>query len=135
MEIRTYSEADEARLFEMIRDEGDEWESYYGEATIEKYKKALRNSLVYVAYEDGVLCGYVRCRDDDGFGVYVYDLLVKKARRGHSIGRKLMEKVCADYPETVVYVMSDVDGYYEKQGYRREGSIFKVNALKPDFTD
>jgi hypothetical protein len=25
-----------------------------------------------------------------------------------------------------MYVMSDVDGYYEKLGYRRVGSVFEV---------
>lgn len=126
MYIRIYSEADEAQLFDMMRNEGDEWECYFGETVIEKYKKALDNSLTYVAYENDVLCGYIRCRDDDGFGIYIYDLLVKQPYRGHGFGKKLMEKVCADYPEDIVYVMSDVDEYYEKLGYRREGSIFEV---------
>jgi hypothetical protein len=37
-----------------------------------------------------------------------------------------MEHICSDYPDQTAYVMSDVDGYYKKQGYRREGSIFEV---------
>lgn len=126
MGIIRYSEADEAKLFGMIREEGAEWEDYFGEKTIGRYKRVLLNSITYVAYEDDILCGYVRCRDDGGFGIYVYDLLVSKAYRGQSIGRKLMERICADYPEDTVYVMSDVDEYYIKQGYRREGSIYKV---------
>lgn len=130
MEIKIYSKADEDRLFDMMRDEGTEWECYFGETVIEKYKQALKNSITYVAYEGNVLCGYVRSRDDDGFGVYVYDLLVQKAYRGHNIGRRLMEKVCIDYPKDTIYVMSDVDEYYEKQGYRREGSIFEVHKYK-----
>jgi ribosomal protein S18 acetylase RimI-like enzyme len=130
MEIKIYSEADEAALFDMMRGEGDEWASYYGDEVKEKYRKALKNSISYVAYENEVLCGYVRCRDDDGYGVYIYDLLVKKAYRGRAIGRKLMEEVCADYPEEIVYVMSDVDEYYKKQGYRRIGSIFVVHDQK-----
>ena len=126
MEIRKYSKDDEAKLFEMIRSEGEDWECYFGETAIEKYKQAVENSITYVACEGNVLCGYVRCRDDDGFGIYVYDLLVQKEYRGCSLGRKLMERVCADYPDADVYVMSGVDGYYEKLGYHREGSIFAV---------
>jgi hypothetical protein len=38
------------------------------------------------------------------------------------------KKVCQDFPNQPVYVMSDVDPYYEKLGYRREGSIFEVKA-------
>jgi hypothetical protein len=37
-----------------------------------------------------------------------------------------MEQVCKEYPEQTVYVMSDVDPYYEKQGYQKEGTIFIV---------
>jgi hypothetical protein len=37
-----------------------------------------------------------------------------------------MECIYQDYPNHTVYVMSDVDGYYQKQGYIREGSIFEV---------
>jgi ribosomal protein S18 acetylase RimI-like enzyme len=126
MEIKPYSQADEALLFAMLRDEGGEWECYFGENKLEKYKHALEKSLTYVAYEGDEMCGYVRCRDDDGFGVYVYDLLVKPACRGHSVGRMLIEKIRADHPQETIYVMSDVDGYYEKQGYRKIGSIFEV---------
>jgi len=48
------------------------------------------------------------------------------AYRGKEIGRKLMECIYKDYPNQVVYVMSDVDGYYEKVDYKRIGSIFEV---------
>ena len=126
MEIKIYSEADEMQLFDMMREEGPGWESYFGETAIEKYKKALNVSRTYVAYEDDALCGYVRAKDDEGFGVYIYDLLVKKAFRGRSIGKKLMEQVCAQYQGTTIYVLSEVDEYYEKQGYSRKGSIFEV---------
>lgn len=127
MIIRRFEKEDEPMLFDLIRSEGDEWEDYYGETKSGKYMRALWNSIVYLAYEGDELCGYVRCRDDDGYGLYIYDLLVHKDYRGYGIGRKLMERVCADHPEDLVYVMSDVDDYYLKQGYHREGSIFKVS--------
>jgi len=127
MEIKTYGEKDEMKLFDMLKEEGAEWESYYGDNGREKYKQALTSSITYVAYEGDILCAYVRCRDDNGFGVYVYDLLVRKSYRGQSIGRKLFKFICAKFPEDTVYVMSDVDEYYQKQGYRRVGSIFQVS--------
>ncbi len=126
MEIKNYTKTDDEQLFDMMRDEGEDWACYYAETGIGRYKKALRNSRTYVAYEGAVLCGYVRCREDDGFGVYIYDLLVRRAYRGHEIGRKLMEWVRSEHPDDVVYVMSGVDGYYEKLGYSREGSIFSI---------
>jgi len=130
MKIRAYSAADEAKLFKLMRDEGEEWACYFADEQIGKYKLALKNSRTYVAYEGDTLCGFMRCRDDDGFGVYIYDLLVKKEFRGRSIGQKLMERVCGDCPEDTVYVMSDVDEYYEKQGCRRVGSIFEVKTQR-----
>ncbi len=126
MEIRKYCEEDEDQLFAMIREEGEDWIDYHGLEGHKKYVRALESSIVYVAYEERILCGYIRCREDDGFGVYVYDLLVKKSYRGKHIGKKLMDQVSIDYVEQPVYVMSGVDPYYEKLGYRKEGSIFEV---------
>ena len=59
---------------------------------------------------------------------YESDLLVRKSYRGRKIGKTLMERVLKDFPNQPIYVMSDVDPYYEKLGYRREGSIFEVKA-------
>lgn len=126
MEIKRYSKADAPLLFEMLVDEGDEWSDYHGSAGRDKYIKALESSITYIAYDGTIVCGYARCREDDGFGVYVYDLLVRKSYRGNQLGKMLMEQACIEFPDQPIYVMSDVDSYYEKLGYRREGSIFEV---------
>ena len=126
MTTRKYTPNDEKALFQLLADEGEEWADYHAAENREKYRRALESSVTYLAYEGDTLCGYTRCRDDDGYGVYIYDLLVAKPFRGRDIGRKIMEKVCGDYPDNTVYVMSDVDGYYSKLGYKREGSIFIV---------
>ena len=128
MEIKKYSKADESLLFDLLVDEGDEWSDYHGPDSREKYIKALESSITYIACDGPLVCGYARCREDDGFGVYIYDLLVRKTHRGRQIGKSLMERVCQDFPDQPVYVMSDIDLYYEKLGYRREGSIFGVKA-------
>jgi GNAT superfamily N-acetyltransferase len=127
MEIRKYEkERDEEKLMQLLKNEGEEWACYWSDRFSEKYKAALSNSITYVANEGDVLCGYSRSIDDCGFYVYVCDLLVMPEHRGKDIGRKLMECIYDDYPDRIVYVMSDVDAYYEKQGYRREGSVFEV---------
>jgi len=128
MEIRQYSKADENLLFDLLIDEGDDWSDYHGADGRSRYVKALESSITYIAHDENRVCGYVRCREDDGFGVYIYDLLVRKTHRGKQIGKNLMERVFKDYPNQSIYVMSDVDPYYEKLGYRREGSIFEVKA-------
>lgn len=125
MNIRAYQKAeDEEKLMTLIEEEG--WECYTEGISSEKYRKALEKSITYVAYESDTLVGYSRSIDDCGFYIYVCDLLVMKEHRGKNIGRQLMECIYTDYPDYVVYVMSDVDPYYKKQGYRREGSIFEV---------
>ncbi len=128
MEIKKYRKADEPLLFDLLMDEGDEWIDYHGKTGWDKYIKALETSITYIACDESLVCGYVRCREDDGFGAYIYDLLVRKTHRGKQIGKTLLERVCQDFPDQPVYVMSDVDPYYEKLGYRREGSIFEVKA-------
>jgi ribosomal protein S18 acetylase RimI-like enzyme len=128
MKIRRYSKVDEALLFDLLIDEGDDWSDYHGSVGRSKYIKALESSITYIAYDDNLVCGFVRCREDDGFGVYIYDLLVRKSYRGRQIGKGLMERVCQGFPNQPVYVMSDVDPYYERLGYKRVGSIFEVNA-------
>jgi len=128
MVIRKYTPEDESRLFDLIEREGEEWQSYWRGDGKAKYRKVLASSIVYVLFENESLCGYVRCRDDDGCGLYIYDLLVDQKHRGKSYGKFLMEKVCIDFPNDTVYAMSDVDPYYEKLGYEKAGTIFVVKT-------
>ena len=123
IEIKKYAHSREyGALLDIIKSEGEEWKDYFGP----KYQVALQNSIVYVAYLDNKLCGYSRSADDSGLHIWVIDLLVDKKYRGNAIGGKLMERLLADFPNQDVYVMSDVDGYYKKLGYKKAGSIFKV---------
>jgi GNAT superfamily N-acetyltransferase len=127
LKIKRYEKKDEVALFDLIRSEGEEWRPYWENAVaVNKYRVAVENSIVYVAYERGVLCGYLRATDDFGYGIYVNDLLVHKNHRGNSYGKRLIERLCKDTKGTV-YVMSDVDEYYKKQGYDKvEGRIIIV---------
>ena len=121
--IRKYNPTlDYGNLMKLIQSEGEEWNDYLNPI----YRKALDDSITYVALIGEELCGYSRSLSDSGLFVWVIDLLVNKNRRGLSIGKKLMECILYDYPDTDVFVMSDVDPYYEKLGYEKEGSIFKV---------
>jgi len=132
-EVRPYqAESDETKLFLLMEEEGEEWQEIWAEPGRSRYKIALADCDVFVVYQGGVLCGYVRAKDDYGFGVYVCDLLVGKPHRGQHMGRALMDAVCALYPTEMVYVMSDVDEYYAKAGItEREGSVLVVQR-KPD---
>ena len=124
--IRRYTENDAQELFSLIEREGEDWIDYWSIPNRPKYTAALRSSIVCLLFSGDELCGYLRARNDDGYGVYVYDLLVDRRHRGKAYGKLLMEQVCGDFPYDDVYVMSGVDGYYEKLGYEKEGSIFRV---------
>ena len=127
MIIRAYKpEQDEDKLMQMLLEEGDEWACYWKGDSALLYRKALAESITYVCYNDERLCGYSRSLNDCGFYIYVCDLLVRPEQRGLNIGRMLMECIYSDYPGQIVYVMSDVDGYYQKQGYKQVGSVFEV---------
>jgi ribosomal protein S18 acetylase RimI-like enzyme len=128
MTIRNYTPADAPALFALLEREGDAWSDYHGTDGRDKFTAALETCIVFIAFDGETACGYVRARDDGGFGVYVYDLLVDKAYRGAGLGRKLLEVVRSDYTVTEIYIMSDVDGYYEKQGFRRIGSVFQMGG-------
>lgn len=123
IEIRRYEHSkDYSGLLELIQSEGEDWKDYLNPRCAELFKK----SITYIASSDGKLCGFSRSLNDSGLYVWVIDLLVGENHRGNSIGKKLMECLLVDYLGQGVFVMSDVDGYYRKLGYEKEGSIFKV---------
>ena len=121
--IRRYNEdTDYDGLTQIIAEEGEEWKEYLSS----EYRFALKNSITYVAYHDHDLCGYSRSWSDFGFHLWILDLLVAKRFRGLDLGKKLMEEAVKKHTNAESYVLSDADGYYQKQGYENVGSIFKV---------
>lgn len=124
--IRRYEATDEYSLFALLEREGEKWKEYWYGAGREKYIKALNHSIPYLLFKSNELCGYARCKDDDGYGIYIYDLLVDQLHRGNEYGRLLMERVCHDYPHDEVYVLGDNYPYYEKLGYATEGTVYIV---------
>lgn len=131
--IRRYDPSEDMeKLFELMRVEGEEWSSYWDEQGREPFAHALDYSITLVAYEEDVLCGFCRTMEDAGLDLYIMDLLVHPSHRGWQIGRKLMETLKSIYPGKEIYVLSDVDAYYEKQGYARIGSVFTVRGENSD---
>jgi len=123
IQIKVYDPLqDYVQLLELIKSEGEEWKEYF----TPNYKIVLEKSITYVAFVDNKLCGYMRSIDDFGLYIWIVDLLVDKNFRGHSIGKLLMERISTDFSNQDTFVLSDVDEYYEKLGYPKEGSIFNV---------
>ena len=131
IKIIEYTPKNEKQLFALIQREGDEW-TYWQGNNWAKYQKALTTSVTYLIFVNDVLCGYVRCRDDSGFGVYVFDLLVDKNHRGNNYGRLLLEHLYLRFQNDPVYVLGDVYPYYEdKLGYEIEGKVYVVKQKDP----
>ena len=122
-EIIKYGPEHEDALMELIRQEGEDWRIYWAEPNASKYRRSLERCIVYLAMQDGMVCGYSRSIQDALF-LYVCDLLVGARYRGHGLGHALMQRMKDDYPEFPVYIMSGSDGYYEKIGCKKEGSIY-----------
>lgn len=108
-----------------IKKEPD-WEIFTSEATIDRYRSRLNESLTYVCYDDKAFCGYMRAILDNGFAVYISELYVVPEWRNRGVGRSLTAQVKVDHGRLPVYVLSDEDVYYEKLGYRKVGSVFEV---------
>jgi GNAT superfamily N-acetyltransferase len=120
MEILSYNRTHETQLFDLIHSD-PEWSEYL--QFKQRYIQALEQSVVFMLMDKDVCIGFIRGKDDSGFGFYVYDLLVRKDNRGHGYGKALIDHVRSLYQP--VYVMSDVDAYYEKIGMTKIGSIFE----------
>jgi predicted N-acetyltransferase YhbS len=116
----------ETDLMDLIEAQGFDWACYWEEESNAKYRNALQKSVTRVAFVDGQLAGYVRALDDQGFYIYVCDLLVAPVYRGMKLGQQLMTRLVRDFPQHTVYVMSDADGYYEKVGYIKVGSVYEI---------
>ncbi|PKK98056.1 MAG: GNAT family N-acetyltransferase [Tenericutes bacterium HGW-Tenericutes-2] len=124
--IRRYRENDASMLMKLIESEGDEWSSYYQGDGKDKYLVSLKDSITYIMIIDNEIIGYIRAIDDHGFDVYICDLLVHKEKRGNHYGKRLIQVIQSHFIGRDIYVMSDVDGYYIKEGLEKIGSIFKI---------
>lgn len=126
MIIQAYNESRDYKKICALFDSEKDWECYTGEENQDKYRESLQKSITFVAYVENEIIGYVRAIEDFNFYIYICDLLVHNKYRGHEIGKKLMETVQVTYPNYTTFVMSDVDEYYQKLGYSKEGTIFKL---------
>ena len=101
---------------------------FTNEGAVDRYAQRLHDSITYVALDDGRFCGYLRPLLDDGFALYVSELFVVPAMRGHRIGGQLMSRLDRDFAGLTVYALSDEDSYYEKLGHTRVGSVFEIRG-------
>lgn len=127
MKIRKYHQRDIAKLNNLLVRDPD-WTLYTAKESWNDYVKVLADSEVFIFCHNNEIIGFIRFRLDGPFGVYIYDLLVDKAYRGHGYGKQLIDAVCHEYPHDDIYVMSDNNEYYKKVGLAVEGMVFRVQT-------
>lgn len=125
MKISKYKIENEDDILTAIRNEPD-WDMFTNDDAIDIYRKSLENCATYVCYNNSEFCGYLRALIDDGFAVYISELYVIPKWRNHKIGQSLIEQINFNFSKLTVYVLSDEDTYYEKKGYKKIGSVFKI---------
>jgi hypothetical protein len=126
IELIKYQEKHFDQLMILIKNEGDEWSSYTDSDKQDLYKFNLSQSIAYLLYKDDLLIGYIRAIEDDHYCIYICDLLIDKNHRSNQYGILMINHLKHEYSDKEIYVMSDVDEYYLKQGLEKIGSIFKV---------
>lgn len=125
MEIKNYNLEHESDVFSAIGAD-PEWDEFTRNSAKGAYKKSLIRDVTYVCYHDKDFCGYARALLDDGFAIYVSEIFVRPEWRNRKVGESLLEQFKTDYPDLIVYALSDEDEYYMKKGYRKIGSVFKL---------
>jgi GNAT superfamily N-acetyltransferase len=126
--IRKFEATDQMAITKLIESEGYDWKDYFEGNNREKYWRSLTDSITYVKVHGDEIIGYLRAIDDHGYDLYVCDLLVHQDHRGQGYGKEILTHVMNLYPNRDIYVMSDVDPYYEQLGYDKIGSIFQVKS-------
>lgn len=86
----------EAELAVLYRSVG--WKDYA--QNVPKLLAAAQKSLaVLAAWDRSVLAGWIRAVGDGETILYIQDLLVQPDRQRRGIGRELVQRLCADFPQ------------------------------------
>ena len=107
-------------------------QSYWGTSrTDEANRRAFGNSLCVGAYLDGDQVGFARAITDYTVFAYLADVIVWPERRGHGIGKQLVQALL-DNPEMTAVshwslTTSDAQSLYQKFGFRTEGRYMRLD--------
>ena len=83
-------------LLKLYADAG--WTAYTDH--LDRLERGVAHSLaVYTAWEGETLVGLLRAVGDGETILYLQDLLVRSSHRRRGIGRELLERMTADYPQ------------------------------------
>lgn len=126
IKIIAYDDQYEEQLFRLIKDEGKDWADYWSIDKKPLYLENIKNSITFILVNHDYVIGYIRAIEDLHYCIYICDLLVDQKYRSNGYGKMLIAYIKKQYEHLEVYVMSDVDLYYDKLKYKKIGSIFKI---------
>ena len=86
----------------------------------------VNSTLVISAWDDEQLIGAVRVLSDTMFRSIIYDLLVLPEFQNKGIGKELVKRCIAHYPDSewLVQTTEKTSGYYEKMGFKVNNDVF-----------
>lgn len=88
----------------------------------------IHSTLVISAWEGGRLVGAVRVLSDTIFRAYLLDLVVDPAYHQQGIGRELVARCIAHYPDAhwLVSAAEDAVAFYHKCGFTENGGYMSI---------
>ncbi len=110
------------------------WSDGSGTAHILQHFNApfIHSTLVVSAWEDEHLVGCIRVLSDHIIRSVIYDLAVEPAYQNQGIGKELIKRCMAHFPDSqwLVGTTHDLSGYYQKLGFQLEPGVFLSIASK-----
>jgi ribosomal protein S18 acetylase RimI-like enzyme len=103
------------------------WNDYTGDP--DRLARGIQKSLLmYGAFDNGWLIGYVRCVGDGEFSVLIQDLAVKEEYWDQEVAERLVSEVVAAFPQAHMLALAENDDRRLDQLYRAQGYVNAHNA-------
>ena len=86
----------------------------------------INSTLVISVWDNEHLIGAVRVLSDKMFRSIIYDLVVLPEYHNKGIGKELVKRCIAHYPDSewLVQTTTEISGYYENLGFKINNDVF-----------
>ncbi len=115
------------QLYKLFVSVGWADESTTTQSMIDNFNKSFINStIVFSAWDNGLLVGCVRVLSDKMFRSVIYDLAVLPEYQSKGIGKELVKKCREQFPNSEWLVGTTVEraSFYENLGFEKGNDVF-----------